>query len=84
MLMMLSETVMVEREPHSKIGRTHCLYICRARDRHWPFLYHRRISRLGELCQLDFSSSDSSSIKFANIKTGNRRIICLNTQFVEK
>ena len=27
MLMMLSEAVMVESEPYSKIGRTHCFYI---------------------------------------------------------
>ena len=25
--MIVSEAVMVEREPYSKIGRTHCLYI---------------------------------------------------------
>ena len=46
---------------------------------HWPFFYCRRIICLDELCQLKFSSSDSSSDKFSNIKTGNRQIIRLNT-----
>ena len=35
--------------------------------------------RLDELCQLKFSSSDSSSDKFSSMKTGNRQIIRLNT-----
>ena len=45
----------------------------------WPFLYYRRIIRLDELCKLNCCSSDSSSNKFSSIKTGNRRIIRLNT-----
>ena len=45
----------------------------------WPLLYYKPIIRLDELCQLNFCSSDSSSDKFSSIKTGNRRIIRLNT-----
>ena len=51
--------------------------------KYWPFLYYRQIIRLDELSQLNFCSSDSSSNKFSTIKTGNRRIIRLNTEFVE-
>ena len=65
------------------IGET----ICKVLETHpyyqsmkeWPFLYYRRTIRLDELGELNFWSSDSSSNKFSSIKTGNRRIIRLNT-----
>ena len=60
MLMMWSEAVMVEREPYSKIGRTHCLYIwirvaglglhfLLANSRKWWYLLLQR-SRMSSKC----------------------------------
>ena len=39
--------------------------------------------RLDELSQQNLSAFFSSSVRFSSIKMGNRRIIPLNTQFVE-
>ena len=39
--------------------------------------------RLDELCQQNLSAFFSSSVRFSSTKTGSRRIITLNTQFIE-
>ena len=49
---------------------------------HWLFLYCIRITS-GRTKPTEFKCVFSSSVRFSSIKMGNRRIIPLNTQFVE-